>query len=188
MRRPITNVRPTNIKDLLLTLSPSLPFAFDLESTCGSVLSSSPPSGCSHSDGLCLGIEWIFWYADDPGNGGASLIKNTPWARMPLPLAGYNQCGISLFDINNKRVSTPSGAERAASLSPSLFLSVDSNRYNDPARYRLKHFFVLGAQWGKEDTSVGTSSLTPLLMLFLPPLLARSFGTSNHVPLHPSYK
>lgn len=135
MRRPITNVRPTNIKDLLLTLSRP-PFLSRLISNLPAVLSSPPRLGRSHSDGLCLGIEWIFWYADDPGNGGASLIKNTPWARMPLALASYSQCGISLFDINNER----DWVQRRREERPSLLLSVDSNRYNDPARYRLKRF------------------------------------------------
>jgi len=100
------------------------------------------PSGSNHSDGPRPGIEWIFWYADDPGNGGASLIKNTPWARMPLALASHGKRAASRYSI---LITSRGSAERRSalllSLSPFLFLSssLDSNRYNDPARYRLKH-------------------------------------------------
>lgn len=46
--------------------------------------------------------------------------------------------GISLFDINNERDSAERRSARARALLYLPSSSVDSNRYNDLARYRLK--------------------------------------------------
>lgn len=78
--------------------------------------------------------------------------------------------GISLFDINNERRNA------RASLSPSS--PVDSNRYNDLARYRLKHSSssVRDEERGRVCRSGKSRYLiaeTLPLMLLLPPLLAR---------------
>lgn len=71
------------------------------------------------------------------GNGGASLIKNTPWAATHT-IGVRERASISLFDINNERANEAEKRLLPVRLLGSPLLLVDSNHYNDPARYRLK--------------------------------------------------